>query len=84
MYVISERVTVGHIPLFARWLPLAIEIPEPWSPAWLEIYDRHTGVSGLNINIRKSTAHCIHLTPKLLHDLQQKGSNTPDTLRIWR
>jgi hypothetical protein len=47
----------------------------------LEIYNRYTGVSGLNINMGKSSALCINTPPDLLQQLQQKGFETPDNMR---
>jgi hypothetical protein len=45
------------------------------------IYDRYTGVSGLNINLRKSSVLCINSPPALIQDFQRKGFATPNSMR---
>jgi hypothetical protein len=72
---------VGSI-LFAddNLSPTKIERIEQLDPL-LAIYDRYTGVSGLNINIRKSTALCINTPEALVQDLQLRGFTTPDSMR---
>ncbi len=39
------------------------------------------GVSGLKINVNKSSALCINSAPSLKQDLQHKGFATPDRKR---
>ncbi len=55
MYVTREGVRVGSI-IFAddNLSPLSLTQAEQINPL-LNLYDRYTGVSGLNINVRKST-----------------------------
>ncbi|RPH76440.1 MAG: reverse transcriptase family protein, partial [Planctomycetaceae bacterium] len=81
MYVTEEGIQIGPI-LFAddNLSPLKLERVDQINPL-IEAYARYTGVSGLNINVRKSTALCINSTPELLADLQQKGFSTPETVR---
>ncbi len=49
--------------------------------ALLVIYNRYTGVSGLIINIRKSSAPCINSARSLIQDLQHRGFTTPESMR---
>jgi hypothetical protein len=81
MYTTAEGITVGPI-LFAddNLSPTKLHSIEQLEPL-LAIYDRYTGVSGLNINVRKSSALCINTVPSLVQDLQQKGFATPDSMR---
>jgi hypothetical protein len=81
MYTTTEGVTVGPI-LFAddNLSPTKAQQIEQLKPL-LEIYDQYTGVSGLNINVNKSSALCINSEPSLIQDLQQKGFSTPDSMR---
>jgi hypothetical protein len=81
MYTTRERVTVKSI-LFAddNLSPTKIERIEQLDPL-LAIYDRYTGVSGLNINLRKSSALCINTPEALVLDFQLRGFTTPDHMR---
>jgi hypothetical protein len=45
------------------------------------IYDRYTGASGLNINLRKSSVLCINTSPALIQDFQLRGFTTPNRMR---
>jgi hypothetical protein len=81
MYTTMERIKVGSI-LFAddNLSPTKITRIEQLDPL-LAIYDRYTGVSGLNINIRKSSALCINTPEALIRDFQLRGFTTPDSMR---
>jgi hypothetical protein len=81
MYTTMERVKVGAI-LFAddNLSPTKLDRIEQLEPL-LAIYDRYTGVSGLNINLRKSSALCINTTDALIQELQNRGFATPDRMR---
>jgi hypothetical protein len=81
MYTTMERIKVGSI-LFAddNLSPTKIERIEQLDPL-LAIYDRYTGVSGLNINIRKSSALCINTLEALVRDFQHRGFTTPENMR---
>jgi hypothetical protein len=81
MYTTMERIKVGSI-LFAddNLSPTKIERIEQLDPL-LAIYDRYTGVSGLNINIRKSSALCINTPDALVREFQLRGFTTPDNMR---
>jgi hypothetical protein len=74
MYTTAENVTVGSI-LFAddNLSPTKVRSIEQLEPL-LALYDRYTGVSGLNINVNKSSALCINSAPSLIQSLQRKGS----------
>jgi hypothetical protein len=76
-----EGVTVGSI-LFAddNLSPTNLQSIEQLE-SLLELYNRYTGVSGLNINVRKSTALFINTPPDLLRQLQKKGFDTPNNVR---
>jgi hypothetical protein len=82
MYTTAENVTVGSI-LFAdddNLSPTKVQSIEQLEPL-LALYDRYTGVSGLNINVNKSSALCINSAPSLIQSLQRKGFSTPDSMR---
>jgi hypothetical protein len=81
MYTTMERIKVGSI-LFAddNLSPTKIERIEQLDPL-LAIYDRYTGVSGLDINIRKSSALCINTPEALVRDFQHRGFTTPENMR---
>jgi hypothetical protein len=81
MYTTAENVTVGSI-LFAddNLSPTKVQTIGQLEPL-LALYDRYTGVSGLNINVNKSSALCINSPPSLIQSLQRKGFSTPDSMR---
>jgi hypothetical protein len=81
MYTTLERIKVGSI-LFAddNLSPTKIERIEQLDPL-LAIYDRYTGGSGLNINLRKSSVLCINTPPALIQDFQHRGFTTPNSMR---
>jgi hypothetical protein len=81
MYTTIKRIKVGSI-LFVddNLSPTKIERIEQLDPL-LAIYDRYTGVSGLNINLRKSSALCINTPLALIQDFQLRGFTTPDSMR---
>jgi hypothetical protein len=81
MYTTLERIKVGSI-LFAddNLSPTKIERIDQLDPL-LEIYDRYTEVSGLNINLRKSSVLCINTSPALIQDFQLRGFTTLDSMR---
>ncbi len=47
----------------------------------LSLYDEYTGVSGLNINIAKTTALCVNSSGQLCEGLRQMGMTTPDNFK---
>ncbi len=81
MYVTREGVRVGSI-IFAddNLSPLSLTQAEQINPL-LDLYNRYTGVSGLNINVHKSTILCVNCSPELKLNLQNQGFSTPDTIR---
>jgi hypothetical protein len=81
MYTTLEGIEVGPI-LFAddNLSPTKIQRIKQLDPL-LAIYDRYTGVSGLNINLRQSSALCINSSPALVQDFQHKGFTTPNSIR---
>jgi hypothetical protein len=81
MYTTLEGIKVGPI-LFAddNLSPTKLQRIEQLEPV-LAIYDRYTGVSGLYINLRKSSVLCINSSPALVQDFQRKGLATPDSMR---
>jgi hypothetical protein len=81
MYVTREGVRVGPI-IFAddNLSPLSLRQAEQINPI-LDLYHRYTGVSGLNINVRKSTILCVNCSPEMKQNLQNLGFSTPDTIR---
>jgi hypothetical protein len=78
MYVMREGVRVGPI-IFAddNLSPLSLTHAEQINSI-LDLHNRYTGVSGLNINVRKST---ILFVPELTLSLQRQGFSTPATIR---
>jgi hypothetical protein len=58
MYTVEDDVTVGPV-LYAddNLTPLALHNADQIQPI-LRLYNQYTGVSGLNINVRKTTALC--------------------------
>jgi hypothetical protein len=76
MYVTREGIRVGPV-IFAddNLSPLSLTHAEQINPI-LDLYNRYNGVSGLNINVRKSTILCINCTPDLTRNLQNQGFST--------
>jgi hypothetical protein len=81
MYNTLEGIKVSPI-LFTddNLSPTKLQRIEQLDPV-LAIYDRYTGVSGLNINLRKSSVLCINSSPALVKDFQHKGFATSDSMR---
>jgi hypothetical protein len=81
VYVTREGVRVGSV-IFAddNLSPLSLTQADQINPL-LDLYNRYTGVSGLNINVRKSTILCVNCSPELKLNLQNQGFSTPDTVR---
>jgi hypothetical protein len=81
MYCTEEGVTVGPL-LYAddNLTPLALTAAEQLQPI-LSLYDEYTGVSGLNINITKTTALCINSSEQLCERLRHMGMATPDNAK---
>jgi hypothetical protein len=73
MYTAEDNVTVGPI-LYAddNLTPLALQHAEQIQPI-LQLYEQYTGVSGLNINVRKSTALCINTDRNIQKGLERAG-----------
>jgi hypothetical protein len=81
MYTTLEGMKVGPILLADdNPSPTKIQIIEQLDPL-LAIYDRYTGVSGLNINLRKSSVLCINSSLALVQDFQRKGFATLNSMR---
>jgi hypothetical protein len=68
MYTTEANTTIGPI-LFAddNLNPLSIESANDLQPI-INLYNQYTTVSGLNINIRKTTALCITPHPESSKD----------------
>jgi hypothetical protein len=73
MYKAEDEIVVGPI-LYAddNLTSLLLTHAEQIQPL-LELYDQYTGVSGLNINVDKSTALCINTDDALQAGLEQAG-----------
>jgi hypothetical protein len=73
MYKAEDKIVVGPI-LYAddNLTPLSLANAEQIQPI-LDLYDQYTGVSGLNINVNKSTALCINTDEALQEGLSQAG-----------
>jgi hypothetical protein len=73
MYMAEDGIIVGPV-LYAddNLTPLALDNAEQIQPI-LSLYDQYTGVSGLNINVRKSTALCINTSREIKEGLTQAG-----------
>jgi hypothetical protein len=73
MYTAEDNVTVGPI-LYAddNLTPLALQNADQIQPI-LQLYEQYTGVSGLNINVRKTTALCINTGRDVQEGLAQAG-----------
>jgi hypothetical protein len=81
MYKTRGDTTVGPI-LFAddNLNPLALRNADDIQPI-IDLYNQYTTVSGLNINIRKTTALCINTSPEITQGLNQKGIETPEVCK---
>jgi hypothetical protein len=81
MYCTEEGVTVGPL-LYAddNLTPLALTEADQLQPI-LSLYDEYTGVSGLNINIAKTTALCVNSSEQLCERLRHMGMATPDNAK---
>jgi len=81
MYSTVGNLTIGPI-LFAddNLNPLSIERANDLQPI-IDLYNQYTTVSGLNINIRKTTALCINTPPEVTNGLNQMGIETPETCK---
>ncbi len=66
MYCREEGVTVGQV-LYAEENPPPLVIDQ--LRLLLASYDEHTEVSGLNININKTTALCINTSAPFVSNL---------------
>jgi hypothetical protein len=75
------NISVGPI-LFAdnNLNPLSIRSANDIQPI-IDLYNLYTMVSGLNINIRKTTALCINTPPEIVQGLNQKGIETPEVCK---
>ncbi len=73
MYTAEDNVTVGPI-LYAddNLTPLAQQHVQQIQPI-LQLYEQYIGVSGLNINVRKSTALCINTDRDIQEGLERAG-----------
>jgi hypothetical protein len=80
-HISQEGTTVDSV-VFAddNLFPLSLTQADQIDPL-LAAYHRYTGISGLNINVRKSTILCINCSPSLTQALQDKGFSTPTTIR---
>jgi hypothetical protein len=81
MYSMVGNLTIGPI-LFAddNLNPLSIERANDLQPI-IDLYNQYTTVSGLNINIRKTTALCINTPLEVTNGLNQMGIETPETCK---
>jgi hypothetical protein len=81
MYVTREGIRVGPV-IFAddNLSLLSLTHAEQINPI-LDLYNRYTSVSELNINVRKSTILGVNCTPDLTLNLQNRGFSTPATIR---
>jgi hypothetical protein len=81
MYVAEDNITVGPI-LYAddNLTPLAIRRADQIHSI-LEVYDQYTGVSGLNINVSKTTALCINTSRDVQEGLEQAGLALTNTAK---
>ncbi len=60
--------------------PLSIRSANDIQPI-KDLYNQCTMVSGLNINIRKTTALCINTPPEIVQGLNQIGIETPEVCK---
>jgi hypothetical protein len=73
MYVAEDNITVGPI-LYAddNLTPLALQRADQIHSI-LQLYEQYTGVSGLNVNVSKTTALCINTSRDVQEGLEQAG-----------
>jgi hypothetical protein len=73
MYTAEDNVTVGPI-LYAddNLMSLALQHADQIQPI-LQLYEQYTGVSGLNINVRKSKALCINTDRDIQEGMERAG-----------
>ncbi len=78
MYTTEGNTTISPI-LFAddNLNPLAIERGEDLQPV-INLYNQYSTVTGLNINISKTTALCINIPPRVTQGLNEMGIETPE------
>ncbi len=81
MYRSEEGVTIGPL-LYAdeNLTPLAPTEAEQLRPI-LSLYEEYTGVSGLKINISKTTALCVNSPDQLCEGLRLMGMTTLDNAK---
>jgi hypothetical protein len=79
MYTAEDNVTVGPI-LFAddNLTPLVIQHADQIQSI-LQLCDQYTGVSGLNINVNKTTALCINTSRDVQEGLGRAGLSLTNT-----
>jgi len=81
MYTTAAGTTVG--PVFYAddsAAALALRRAADLQPI-IDTYGQYTRVSGLNINLGKTTALCINTSEEIIRDLQNMGINTPETTK---
>jgi hypothetical protein len=81
MYTAEDGITVGPV-LYAddNLTPLSLNTAEQILPI-LNLYEKYTGVSGLNIKVRKSTALCINTSREIEEGLTQAGLAVSQTAK---
>ncbi len=81
MYTAEDDITVGPI-LYAddNLTPLAIQNVDQIQSI-LQLYDQYTGVSGLNVNVNKTTALCINTSREVQEGLERAGLSRTNTAK---
>jgi hypothetical protein len=81
MYTAEDDITVGPI-LYAddNLTPLAVQNADQIQSI-LQLYDEYTGVSGLNINVHKTTALCINTSREVREGLERTGLSLTNTAK---
>jgi hypothetical protein len=81
MYTAEDDITVGPI-LYAddNLTPLAVQNADQIQSI-LRLYDEYTGVSGLNINVNKTTALCINTSMEVREGLERAGLSLTNTAK---
>jgi hypothetical protein len=81
MYTAEDDITVGPI-LYAddNLTPLAVQNADQIQSI-LQLYDEYTGVSGLNINVNKTTALCINTSREVREGLERAGLSLTNTAK---